>query len=447
MTQTTLELAKFVTSTHADNLPANVRQDATRQFHNFVGCTLGGMTHDATVRTFKTVLPFTGGAKTALIGRKEKLSAPDAVLVNAQASAAHAFDDTHLSTVLHPAGPIAAPLMAEAERQIISGQNLQLAFTIGVEVACRIGMALTVPPAETQVGWYMSSVATPIGAAAALANLLKFDEEQTLHALGLAANAAMGFRETHGSMCTSLLPAQASRAGYMAALLAAEGVTATGASLEGPKGFGKVFAPKAHLEHVTAELGTRWEMRDNMPKPYPCGIVIHPILDACLDISNDPNFTAREIDNILLRLNPLCLTLTDRPEPPDAQLAQVSLQHWSAVALVRKAASIAEGSAEAVSNPEVIAARRKIQVQPDNAVNRDGADVTIKMINGKVYHRRIEHGIGSLKQPMSNEALESKFINQAKLVLSDQKSQKLSNLCWQLEDLDDAALIMRNAQP
>jgi len=257
----------------------------------------------------------------------------------------------------------------------------------------------------------------------------------------------MGFRETHGSMCTSLLPAQASRAGYMAALLAAEGVTATSASLEGPKGFGQVFAPKAHLEHVTAELGTRWEMRDNMPKPYPCGIVIHPILDACLDISNDPTFTAVEIDNILLRLNPLCLTLTDRPEPPDAQLAQVSLQHWSAVALVRKAAGIGEGSTEAVSNPEVIAARRKIQVQPDNAVNRDGADVTIKMVNGKTYRRRIEHGIGSLKQPMSNDALESKFINQAKLVLSDQKSQNLSDLCWQLEDLDDVAVIMQNAQP
>jgi len=125
MTHTTKELAKFVASTKADDLPANVRLDATRQFHNFVGCTLGGMTHDATVRTFKTVLPFTGGAKTSLIGRKEKLSAPDAVLINAQASAAHAFDDTHLSTVLHPAGPIAAPLMAEAEREIISGQNLR----------------------------------------------------------------------------------------------------------------------------------------------------------------------------------------------------------------------------------------------------------------------------------------------------------------------------------
>ncbi len=447
MIETTQVLANFVANVRAADLPNEVCEDATQQFYNFIGCTLGGMTHDATVRTFKTVLPFAGGVKTSLLGRNEKLSAPDAVLVNAQASAAHAFDDTHLATVLHPAGPIAAPLMAEAERRVTSGRDLHAAFTVGVEVACRIAMALTVPPAETQVGWYMSSVATPIGAAAAMANLLQFNEEVTLHALGLGAAAAMGFRQTHGSMCTSLLPGQASRAGYIAALMAAEGVTATAATLEGPKGFGEVFAPKAHLQHVTDGLGDKWQMQDNMPKPYPCGIVIHPILDACLEIAADPSFNAEKVNAIRLRLNPLCLTLTDRPEPPNAQLAQVSLQHWTAAALVMKSAGISEGTEDAVANPMVVATRRKIVVQADNGVNRDGADVTIEMTDGRIHHRRIEHGIGSLKQPMSIEALEKKFMDQAELVLPRNKAESVSSLSWKIAELDDVSEITDIAKP
>ena len=32
-------------------------------------------------------------------------------------------------------------------------------------------------------------------------------------------------------------------------------------------------------------LGKQWELLDLAYKPYPCGVVIHPVIDACLDIT------------------------------------------------------------------------------------------------------------------------------------------------------------------
>jgi len=138
-----------------------------------------------------------------------------AAYLNSLAASAHAFDDTHLSTVLHPAAPVSAALLAVVDRQAaaggpaISGQMFLEAFTLGIEIQCRLGVALLLPPAEGQVGWYASGIAGGISAAAASARLLALSAEQTRWAIGIAGNQASGFRQTHGSMCTSFVPGHA----------------------------------------------------------------------------------------------------------------------------------------------------------------------------------------------------------------------------------------------
>lgn len=438
----TRRLAEFALAADWTSLSTDVQGQAIRDCVNFVGCALGGARHDAVERTVKAAAPFAGGGEATLIGREERLTPLDAALVNCQASAANAYDDTHLATVLHPAGPVAAPLLAEAERRPVSGEEFLAALVVGVEVSCRVGKMLAAPPAEAEVGWYMTSVASPIGAAAGMARLLGLDIGQATHALGLAATQSAGFRQTHGSMCTSLSPANASRAGYWAAVLAAEGVTATETTLEGRYGFADLFAPAASLENALGGLGDEWEALQNMAKPYPCGIVIHPILDGCLEIANSPGFDAEAIKRIDLGLHPLCLTLTDRPAPPNAQLAQVSLQHWAAATLVRRAAGIEEGEEAAVHDPAILAARRKIHPTADASVGRDGALVRIEMAGGEVHERRVAHGIGSLARPMTDEELDAKFMGQAVRVLPVDRSRALLRQCREAARLEDISAIL-----
>ncbi|MEQ9121348.1 MAG: MmgE/PrpD family protein, partial [Alphaproteobacteria bacterium] len=159
-----------------------------------------------------------------------------------------------------------------------------------------------------------------------------------------------------------------------------------------------------------------------------------------------PGFDPGAIRRVELGVNPLCLVLCDRPAPQDAQRAQVSLQHWAAAALTRGKAGIAEGSDAAVADPAILATRAKIAAMPDESVGRDGAVVRVFMTDGTEHARRIEHGVGSLEQPITNTQLDAKFLDQARLSLPDAAAREALALCRRLPDLDDAGAVARAAQ-
>jgi 2-methylcitrate dehydratase PrpD len=442
---TTRELADFIVRMRLTNLPDAVRHEGLRAFLNWVGCALGGCQHDAVEIAVAAAKEFSGTKRTTVIGRGRLLDGINAAFINCLASSAHAFDDTHLATVTHPTGPVAATLLALAERQSITGADFLTALVLGIEIECRLSKALLMPPARGQVGWYITGVTGGVGAAAAASKALELDRQRTIWALGIAAAQASGFRQTHATMCTGFVPAHAARCGFQATLLAAHGFTCSEQILEGPKGFAAVFAEEANLAAATDGLGETWETLANAYKPYPCGIVIHPVIDACLHIVNETSLDPAEIALICLGVHPLCLTLCDRPAPQGGQDAQVSLQHWTAAALVRGAAGVPEGTDECVRDPDVVSLRQRIEATPDDSVGRDGAVVRIEFKDGSTLSKRVEHCIGSLNRPMTDSELEAKFMTQAVTVLPEDRARALIDHCWRLEGLNDVAEIATGA--
>lgn len=436
---TTRELADFIVRTGFADLPEVVRREGARAFLNWVGCVLGGCNHDAVAIAVAAAEEFSGPQRASVLGLGRILDGINAAFANCLASSAHAYDDTHLATVTHPTGPVAAALLALSERGRITGAEYLTALVLGIEVTCRLSNALLVPPARGHVGWYTTGVTGGIGAALAAAKVLQLDRQQTIWVLGLAAAQASGFRQTHATMATSFGPAHAGRCG----LQAARGFTCSDRILEGPHGLATVFAEEAHLGAVTDGLGTRWEMLANTYKPYPCGIVIHPAIDACLHLVQETALTPEAIARVRLGVHPLCLTLRDRPKPANALEAKVSLQHWTAVALVRRAAGLAEGTDACVRDPAVRAVRDRVEAAPDASVGRDGAVVRIELPDGRILEKRVEHCIGSLARPMTDAELEAKFMGQALRVLPDAATRALMHLCWRLEALDDVAEVAR----
>ena len=185
---TTRALAEFITAPHA--LPQEVRLAGERAFVNIVGCMLGGVDQDATRIARELALTMSGAPVVPLIGFDQKTDALTSAFLNCLASAAHAFDDTHLATVVHPSGPVSAPLLAVAAERGMTGAALVDALVIGIEVQCRLGAALLLPPAKGQLSWYGTGILGGLGAAAAVARVLGLSVEQTCWALGLAANQA-----------------------------------------------------------------------------------------------------------------------------------------------------------------------------------------------------------------------------------------------------------------
>ena len=156
------------------------------------------------------------------------------------------------------------------------------ALVLGIDVACRVGN--TMYPDHYDRGWHITGSTGMLGAAAGCARLLRLDEHQTAMALGIAASQPVGLREQFGTMTKPFHPGAAARAGLTSALLARHGFTASPRALEAPRGFVQVASDKRAWNEVTDELGERFEISFNTYKPFACGIVIHPSIDACVQL-------------------------------------------------------------------------------------------------------------------------------------------------------------------
>jgi 2-methylcitrate dehydratase PrpD len=424
----TREIAAYAVHSRFDALPGHVQLEAARAFLNWIGCVFGGC-HEPAVEIAAAAVADAGShPQASLIGRTQRADVASAAFVNCMASSILAFDDTHLATVTHPSGPVAAGLFALCERQSFPGEELLNALALGIEIQCRLSNVLLMPPAKSNLGFFITGLTGPIGTAAALGRLLRFDEEKMRWAIGLAAAQASGFRSTHGAMAGAFVPAHAARTGVCAALLAAQGFTCTDHVLEGEKGFVDVFSVGADLDNAVGRLGTHFEMLANTYKPYPSGIVVHPIIDACLDIAAQLPPAAR-LGRVALEVNPLALSLTNRPKPRDPLEAQISLQHWAVVALLRRAAGLDEVRQACIDDPVVAELRTRIEVSTDPAIARDAAIATVTLSDGTSYRSHVANARGSLARPMTDAELDTKFRAQVTTCLTGQQADMLLRQC------------------
>src|SRR4029434_10077081 len=103
-----------------------------RSILNFLATALGSAQDPAVAIALQALSPFSGAATSAIIGRTERLDAMGAAFVNAISANLLDFDDTHPETIIHPAGPVAAPVIALAEARKLPGRDVLTAFVLGV---------------------------------------------------------------------------------------------------------------------------------------------------------------------------------------------------------------------------------------------------------------------------------------------------------------------------
>jgi 2-methylcitrate dehydratase PrpD len=443
--QATARLARFVLDTKIAAIPEPVRREGIRSLVNIIGCALGGSHHDAVNRAWAALQPFAGGEQVTLIGRSQRTDALTAAFINTLSSSINAFDDTHAEAIVHPSGPIMGAVLAVAEMQPVTGAEALAAFTLGVEVVCRLAKAISVTPASGDIAWSQTGVTCGIGAALAAARAMRLDLDTARMAAGIAAAGASGIRALHGSMCTAALPAFAGQSGLRAALLARGGFTATQSVIEARYGLAQCFAQAPHLAYLTDGLGTHWEIFANTYKPFPCGIVIHPLIEAALEIAQELNAGAEAVARVDIVANPVAMALCYRRHPKNEMEGHVSLYHWVAAALARGKAGIPEGTDQAISDPAISALRERIDVTSDPVVPHDGADVTVRLANGASAVRRVRACIGSRGRPMTDAELDRKFNAAAQGVLSKAKIDAYVESIRGVEGLDDARVLSGGA--
>ena len=443
--EVTRTLARYVVGSSYDDIPQNVRHEARRALLNWLGCAVGTAHHETIDRAVAALGPFAGSPQAQVLGRSERYDILTAAFLNGVSSHVLDFDDTHEKAV-HPSAPVYPALLALGEWRNASGGDVLHAFILGVEVECRL--ALSVFPEHYETGWHVTGTAGVFGAAAAAGRLLGLDEREMTWALGIAATQSAGLREMFGSMCKSFHPGAAARNGLSAALLAKEGYTSSEAGIEAPRGWAHVLSTRFDPSILTDNLGSSFELTRNMYKPYPCGLVVHAVIDGCVELKRMHGFDPMSVERVDLKVNRMVLELTGKKTPATGLEGKFSVYHAAAIGLLYGRANESEYADDVVCSPHVVALRDRVHATVDPAVTSYlEAFVKITLRDGRVLERHVPHALGTLERPMSDGDLEAKFRALVEPVVTSEQAARLVELCWTAEDAPDIGEIARTIGP
>jgi len=284
---------------------------------------------------------------------------------------------------------------------------------------------------------------------------------KTTHAIGLAATQVAGLREMFGSHCKSFHPGRAAQSGLLAAVMAEGGYTSSEGALEAKRGWAAVVGTNKpdvlqSLDHwlstqnedgLAGQYTGRWEILRNSFKPFPCGIVIHPVIDACIQLHAAlirDGHSSEQIAYVKVEVHPLVLELTGKKTPKDGLEAKFSVYHSGACGLLLGKATPSEYEDNVVLDPAIIAIRDRISAKIDTSITPDSAKVSVMLQNGDVSTKYVEHAVGSRANPLSDIKLQKKFIDGCKIV-GTRNAEAISECYWGLETVEDMRHLMKLA--
>lgn len=137
------------------------------------------------------------------------------------------------------------------------------------------------------------------------------------------------------------------------------------------------------------------------------------------------------------------IELTSKRTPKDGLEAKFSVFHGEAVGLTYGKAGPAEYADDIVTSSSVVELRDKIDAEADENLKADETYLTVTFADGTTLEKHIEHAVGSLEIPMTNEQLTDKFVDQAALVLGVEAAKSASEAAWKLVDAGDVATVLR----
>lgn len=438
----TRKFARFASSIAYEDLSQAAIHEAKRAVLDWTGCALAGSTHP-TVKVLLATFEQIGSLPVSTVLGKGglKLGLLDAPIANGQMGHVLDFDDTHLGgVILHTSTATLPALLTLGEKRKSSGRDIIVALAAAFEAGIRVGQAA---PRHHLAGWHLTGTLGTVAAAAGSARLMGLNEEQTVFALGIACTQAAGMQQNRGSDCKSLHAGKSAYHGVLAAMLASNGFNSSPEILEGSLGFSKIFSARQQNDAITADLGREWMITGNGYKPYACGVVLHPLIDAVIAVSQKTGLPASEIESMEVSVHPDVIRITGVDQPGSGLMSKFSANHAAAVSYIDQAAGVAQFTNERSADASVQSLRKRIQIKTVSSFRLDQSAAKVRTKAGSVFETEIAHATGTVSNPMSDAALREKFIGNAEPVIGRDRARQAADMIGTLDTLRDVGELVR----
>lgn len=459
MSKNPLESFGAWTADVSDSWPADALEWAHREFIDVIAVMIPGAAEPATRYAFDAVRQW-GQGPCAVVGQRNRLSAPWAALVNGTAGHALDFDDNfdppkaHATTVLAPA------ILALAEQENLSGAACLDAYIVGLQIMGRVGQGVN--PTHRNRGWHATATVGVIGAAAACARLLQLDAHASAQALSAATSMSAGFMSQFGTMMKPVHAGLAAKGGIMAATFAQVGITAGMDTLDGRTGMNRLMVGPDYEElrdtitHVEHGQNLRYEV-DSVGAPllitehkfrvkrFPTCGAIHRAMDGMLDLRTQHGFTASDVTSVDLYMPRVHFNNVMYTDPQDALQAKFSAEYAVGCVLARGDCTLADFRPEAVMGEDVRRLFPLIHRHPvDKLEGEFPTEVHVTLKDGRMVKAVVDMPLGSKKAPFSDAQYWAKFDACCDGFLSGRDAAELRRALERLPDLPQIGDLMRH---
>lgn len=448
-----IDLARFAATLDTVRLDAAVIKAVKTNILDTLSCALAGSSAKAIAEVSGLVQEWGGARQADRFVFGGKFPAHHAAWVNGGMSHARDYDDTHDAAILH-AGVTSVPaaIAAGQLRGKLSGAELIAAVAAGLEVTCRLGVAIQVDIVES--GFIYTSLLGYFGATAAAGRALGLTPEEMVNAYGIVYSSVAGNHQVtrDASLMKRLQPGLAAQAAVVAVQLAKRGIRGAQQVFEGADGFFRVYLRNRVDNQVARkDLGKRFELLNLSYKPYPCCRDVHTAVDAVLELRAKTLRPASDIRSMRVGTTApgyqmVCVPEQVRLAPKTIVEAQFSIPYAAAAAWIDGGLAMKHFTDEGLQRADILELTSRVRPYVDAEIDRDWrrfvppAKVTVEFRDGQMIEARVNHPKGHPNNPMTEAEFAAKTRDCATfsaVALPPDTADKLSATVGKLESLAD----------
>lgn len=392
-------------------VPNEIKEEARKCLLDEVGTIFAGA---AFVKDkLKAYLDMFSGSDATAIGLGKKASLQNAALVNGLSGHVHDYDDGHRFSNVHLGSAVIPAVLAVAEKEGLTMDDVLRGIIIGYEAAIRLGKCIQ--PGHRARGFHASGTVGTIGAAMGIAAMLNFSEEQFKSVLSAACTSAGGILEMQVGSST-LKPYNIGRAahdGVAAALIVRAGFNGPDSPLDGEFGFFRAAGETCKPEVLSLEHDSSYNISGCYHKPFASCRHTHGCAYAAIKAVGENNIDWRDIESIRVDMYAQGVNGHDHTDIPGAVSGKMSVPFCIALVLVTGKIGISSFTDEALNNQDILNLTKKVSVHADEEMTswvpkKRAARVTITLKNNQSFTAQVEYPLGEPELPMSTEDFRSK---------------------------------------